>query len=337
MALRALLLSTLFACALEHEGPITDNVIPPDVLVSTPHVEDIRCAGTPDTGAATPWRHTTSRLVSELGEPRHRGVDLIASTDDATQILGGKITYSSVEKDLEDETVELFACIDARWEPIGNVLTNEDGRFTLTLRGDQRLPAGMRDVFASVSGDRTGTELIAFVAPPGTPVIATDVDGTLTASESAYPKYLAFGGDTAAQPDAAATLTSAVPRGVSVIYLSARGDRFTDDTRDWLAIKNFPRGPVRLPTSIVTLPGADTIEFKSHALAELASFDLIAGFGNRATDVSAYSNAGLTAERIFIKLPEFTGELAADLTAGHAFGFDLYDAIRTTNLPRLMP
>ena len=94
---------------------------------------------------------------------------------------------------------------------------------------------------------------------------------------------------------------------------------------------------MRLPTSIVTLPGEDTIEFKSSALAELAAFDLIAGFGNRATDVAAYMNAGLTAERIFIKLPEFTDELSGDLMAGHAFGFDIYNAIRTTNLPPLMP
>ena len=348
------LLSALFACAFEHEGSIADPVAP-DVGVAT-SFQDIRCTGAPAAGAKGDWRHLSSHLVSELGEPRHRGVDLIASTEDATQIISGKITYSSVEKDLEDEDVELFACIEragsagprsgadggaevinARWAPIGGARTNGDGRFALSLSGDQRLPAGMRDLYASVSGDRTGTEYIAFVAPPGTPIIASDVDGTLTASENEYPKYLVVGGDVAVQTGAAEALTSVVPRGVSVIYLSARGDRFTDDTRDWLAANHFPRGPVRLPTSIVTLPGADTIEFKSRALAELAPFDLIAGFGNRATDVTAYMNAGLAHERIFIKLPEFTDELAGDLTAGHAFGFDQYDAVRTTHLPPLMP
>lgn len=337
MSIRILLLGALFSCATEHEQLTSDPVVTPEVMVPTRLVEDLRCAGVPDAGAKTGWRHTASHLISELGEPRHRGVDLIAAVTDAAQTIAGKITYSAIEKDLEDEDVELFACIDARWQPLGDVRTNGDGRFSLTLTGDELLPAGMRDLYVSVRGDRTGVTFLAFVAPEGSPIIVSDVDGTLTDSENAYPKALALGGDVPAHAAAAQTLMSAAARGVSVIYISARGDRFTQDTRTWLAAKGFPRGPIRLPTSIITLPGDDTIDFKSSALASFAAFDLLAGFGNRATDIAAYTEAGLTPERIFIKLPEFTDELAGDLMAGNATGFDLYDTVRTTKLPPLMP
>lgn len=334
--LQVMALSTMFACALEHETPEHEQMLPPDVNVSTPAVDDVRCAGAPDAGPATTWRHLSSEYIVDLGSPYHRGHDLIVTTEDATQTITGKITYGPSDKDLEDEDVDVFACMAKGWLRIGTARTNGDGQFSLALSGDERLPAGMRDLYVSVAGDRTGAKFLALVAPPDAPVIASDVDGTLTASENAYPKALAFGGDVATQPDAPATLMSAAVRGVTIVYITARGDRFTQDTRDWFAAKGFPRGPLRMPTSIVTQPGEDTVEFKTSALAALAPFELVAGFGNRASDIAAYANAGLSPDRIFIKLPEFEDELAADLAAGKATGVLAYDALRTNELAALL-
>lgn len=337
MGLRVVLLSTLFACTVEYEPAQTAPVLPPDMDATTPAVPDIRCAGTPDAGPATDWRHTSSYLVT-TGDPHHRGIDLIATTADLSQEISGKVTYTDVDKDLEDEDVDLFACApNGTWQALGQVRTDDDGRFTLLLTGNDRIGAGMRDLYLSVAGDRTGASFLAFVAPPDAPVVVSDVDGTLTASENAYPTSLALGGDTAVQPGAPDALRSAVSHGVNVVYITARGDRFTQDTRDWFAAKGFPRGPVRMPRSIITLPGEDTIEFKSEALASLGGLKLIAGFGNRATDIDAYRNAGLSPDRILIKLPEFTEEIAGELMAGAATGFELYDVVRTDTLPALMP
>ncbi len=332
-ALKILTLSTLASCAIDYETTDTDPMLPPDVNVGTESVPDVRCAGAPDAGPTTGWRHTASRLISEYGESHHRGMDLIATTGDATQTLTGKVTYGGTDKDLEDEDVDVFACIDRAWARIGTSRTDDDGRFSLTLTGDARLAAGMRDMYLSVRGDRTGATFLALVAPAGSRILVSDIDGTLTASENAYPTALVTGGDVAAQPDAAAALMTAAVRGVIVVYISTRGDRFTQDTRDFFAAKGFPRGPIHLPTSIVTIPGEDTVEFKTAAIADLASFDLVAGIGNRATDVAAYRNNGLPADRIFIKLPEFTDELETDLEAGNATGFDTYEALRTTQMP----
>lgn len=327
-------ISTLFGCAVEHEMPdsMPDDTTPPDDMTPPPTgnepVADIRCTGTPDVGQALGWRHTLSTLVAGSGDPHHRGIDLIATEDDATQTLTGKIAYGLVDKDLEDEDVELFACLTGIWTPIGATRTNDDGRFSLALTGDERLPAGMRDLYVSITGDRSGAEFLAYVAPAGTRMVVSDVDGTLTASENEYPESLVLGGDVAAQPDAAAALTSLAERGYSIVYVTARGDRFTQDTRDWFAAKGFPRGPMRLPAPIITIPGADTVEFKREAIESLAAFDVKAGFGNRSSDITAYMEAGLPADRIFIKLPEFTEEIMAAIAAGSATGFELYADLR---------
>jgi phosphatidate phosphatase PAH1 len=335
-ALEFLSLSMTLACALRNETPVTEPMLPPDVNVGTQAVPDVRCTGTPNAGPATEWRHLSSELIVGAGDSHHRGMDLIATTDDEWQPIRGKITYGATDKDLEDEDVDLFACVNGAWSSIGTSRTNSDGRFTLDLGGASRLPAGMRDMYLSVRGDRTGARFLALVAPPGTRVIASDIDGTLTASENEYPTALAIGGDVAAQPDAPGALMSAAVRGVVVVYISSRGDRFTQDTRDWFAAKGFPRGPLHLPESIVTVPGADTVEFKTAALATLAPFDLIAGIGNRASDVAAYRNTGLPADRIFIKLPEFTSELTTELEAGNATGFEAYEALRTMQMATVL-
>jgi phosphatidate phosphatase PAH1 len=330
-----LCLSTLFACAVEHETP---DPTPGGMGSGTGSgdtaqpIPEVRCATAPSTGAATDWRHTTSAITAAVGDPHHRGIDLIATAEEAAQVLAGKLAYGPTDKDLEDEDVEVFACIDAAWSKLATVRTDGDGRFSLSLTGDARLPIGMRDLFVSVMGDRSGAPFIGFVAPSGARMVVSDVDGTLTASENAYPEALALGGDVAVQPGAPSALQMLKARGYSVVYITARGDRFTQDTRDWFASKAFPRGPMRLPSAIVTLPGADTIDFKRSAIQSLAAFDVAAGFGNRSTDVTAYMEAGLPADRIFIKLPEFSEELATQLGAGAATGFDLYDTLRANQL-----
>ncbi len=336
--------SLLLACGVQYEARDPDPLTPPSLDVAPPEDESVWCSAVPDAGEATGWRHFSNALVEELGSPYHRGHDLLATVDDVTQTITGKVTYGPNDKDLQDEDVDVFACMTKRgpdgatgWKKLGTARTNDNGVFSLALGGDARLPRGMRDLYLSVAGDRTGATFGALVAPAGAPVIVSDIDGTLTASENAYPIAFAVGGDVVPQIDAPAALTSAATRGVNIIYISARGDRFTQDTRDWLAAKGFPRGIVKLPPSIITIPGEDTIEAKMQLLDLLAEFEIIAGIGNRATDIAAYGQTGVPPERIFIKLPEFEGEVAADIEAGRATDFSSYEALRTNELVRVLP
>ena len=303
-------------------GDDGDTVVTPPALVA-PAIT--RCTGAPAAGSTESWRHYSSRFVVELGSPHHRGIDLIATTEDATQTLGGRVTYGPTDKDLQDENVDVFACMSGAWQKVARVTTDDEGRFTLALTGAQRLPEGIRDLYLSVAGDRTGVPFIAMVAARGTPVVVSDIDGTLTSSENAYPLSLVTGDVVAPQPDASERLNLAAQKGAMIVYVTTRGDRFTQDSREWLAASGFPVGAVRMPSAIVTLPGGDdTIEAKTAMLGHLAGFKLLAGVGNRHTDVEAYTNAGLDGAHIFIKLPEFNDEVANDLATGRATGIEQY-------------
>jgi hypothetical protein len=280
---------------------------------------DRECAQPPEAGRQ-PFRHTGSRFSAALGRPRHRGVDLIAMEGDEHQTLAGKLAYSAADKDLEHEEVAVFACVDDAWRSLGTTFTRGDGRFELSLFGRDRLPVGMRDLLAYVPGDGTSVRFLAYVAPAGTQAIVIDVDGTITESEDAIANTVLFGDDIGHRPGAPQALAATRQ---PIIYLTARGDQFTEVTRLWLRLHGFPRGPLRLARAAITPPGNRTVAFKATAMRELA-IPIAAGIGNRATDIEAYARAGLPPRRILINTADHAGELRADLSAGRATAFADY-------------
>ncbi len=300
-------------------------------------IPDIQCATAPDVGPPAELRHTRSKLITALGSPRHRGLDLVTTPSAARQVLAGSISYTLADKALEDEDVELFACIDGAWTELGDARTDGEGQFSLALEGSDRLEIGMRDLYVSVVGDRTGARFLAYVAPAGTRMVASDVDGTLTSSESTFVKTVLMGAESFAQPGAATAFTYLAARGYQPVYITARGQQFMGDTRAWLAEQGFPRGPMMLAPSFITIPGGDTVDFKVGAMTTIRNAGLViaAGIGNRASDVAAYDRAALPPERIFIGTAEFSDELTADLAAGRATGFGTYDELRTDRLTQL--
>jgi len=297
---------------------------------TTTALSDVRCTGTPDAGPRRSFRHTTSKIISALGHPQHRGFDLVAAASAAAQSIEGWISYTIADKALEDEDVDVFACFAAGWSKLGTARTDDEGHFALALADANRLPVAMRDLYVSVVGDRTGTAFLAYVAPDGTPLLVSDIDGTLTSSENAFTESLVTGTPPDPQPGAAAAFSDAVARGYQLVYVTARGSQYTAATRTWLAANNFPRGPLRLSPSFITLPGSDTIEYKTSTIEAIQTgFTVLAGIGNRASDVTAYGNVGLDGAATFVKLPEYQSEVQAALDAGTATGFDAYDDLRT--------
>jgi hypothetical protein len=333
----------LVSCAPTESAPVgidPEEAVPevggePDASRSA--VPDVRCAGAPSAGPAGRFRHGRSKLVARLGSPKHRGLDLVAAAGDATQRLEGWLSYSLVDKALEDEDVELFACRAGAWRQVGTARTDDEGKFSLALASADRLPIGMRDLFISVVGDRTGVGFLAYVAPPGSPLIVSDIDGTLTSSENAFLETIVFGSEPEARAGAAHAFTATRARGYQPVYVTSRGNQYTTATRAWLDLRGFPRGPVRLAPSFITLPGGDTVEYKAQTLAALsaAGLAIAAAVGNRASDVAAYARAGLPATRIFIELPEYAREVQPLIDADAAIGFTSYDALLADQLAKL--
>jgi phosphatidate phosphatase PAH1 len=286
-------------------------------------LQDFRCFDAP---ADPPRgiRHWGNRHLWTVTDSQHRGTDLIASDAEPEQVLGGKLAHWVLDKAIEDEDVTLYACERSGWRLVGTARTDDDGRFALRLRGDKRLAIGMRDIYAAAP-DGDDFRFLAYVAPVGTQIVVSDIDGTLTHSEGAFPKSVLFGSAVQAQPNAAASLRAAAEAGYQLVYLTARGERFTDATRRWLVEQGFPRGPLRLGRPMFVRPGEPVVEYKWNAIVALRQrFTVAAGIGNRASDVEAYRLAGLPARRTFIKLPEFSRELEGALDAHRAIGFQSY-------------
>jgi hypothetical protein len=297
-------------------------------------VPQVLCDGTPDAGPAGSFDHFSSSVISALGDPRHRGFDLVAPASADPQQLEGWIAYTIADKALEDEAVDLFACRDNAWQPVGTATTDGDGKFTLSLSGDDRMPVGLRQLYVSVEGDRTGTEFLGYVAPDGSALVVSDVDGTLTSSEDAFAETIVLGIEPDEQPGASDAYQVAAAAGLQLVYVTARGNQYTDDTRQWLADQGFPLGPVRLSDSFLTLPGQDTIDYKTSTISALEQgLTIAAGVGNRDSDITAYTQTDVPADRIYIKLPEYQSECQSDLNAGKAIGFDDYATLQAMYVP----
>lgn len=288
-------------------------------------VPDVRCDGAPAAGVAGAFRHWKNKLIA-IESPRHRGFDLVTNAGAASQSIEGWLSYGPVDKALEDEDVDVFACRAGSWQAIGRTRTDGEGHFQLALAGSARLPVGMRDLYASVVGDRTGIPFLGYVAEDQA-LIVSDVDGTLTSSENAFFATLTLGIEPDAQANAAAAYRHATAAGYQLVYVTARGNQSTQATRDWLDHQGFPRGPVRLAPHFITLPGNDTIDYKTSTIEALAAeLPIAAGVGNRASDITAYANVGIDPASRFIKLPEFAGEVGDAIAAGEAIGLDDYAA-----------
>jgi hypothetical protein len=206
-------------------------------------------------------------------------------------------------------------------QPRGARRPEREVALAVGARGPELLP------LAGAAGEHV--DVLGLVAPDATPLVVSDVDGTLTSSENAFLETVALGGEPDARPGAAKAFAAATARGDQPVYVTARGNQFTTATRDWLEHKGFPRGPVRLSPSFVTLPGGDTVAFKTTAISALsaAGLALSAGVGNRATDITAYTNTHVAADHIFIELPEFRSEVQSLLDAHAAVGFTSYDDV----------
>ena len=299
-----------------------------DEINVKPVFNDTRCA-TPPSVKAVGFRHKRSTLIAKTGSANHRGIDLIANEDDSVQLIEGKLAYGKLDKDLDKEDAELFACVDNTWKSLGLHRTDDEGRMSLALEGSTRLPIGMRDLYIAAAGDGTGAYFVGYVAPRGTKLVVTDVDGTLSWSENSIIKTVASRDhDIKHRPNAPEALAK-LP--YPIVYTTARGDVLVNITRDWLSRHGFPRGLLRLSRGLFSRPGANALAYKQKILKTIA-VPIVAGIGNRKSDITAYTSAGLTAKQIFIHLPEYEKEVKKDLDGGKAVGFADY-----LQLPKLVP
>jgi hypothetical protein len=281
-----------------------------------------RCdAPPPDPGPRRPWVHTFS-AVWATGFANHRGRDLFLVPGEAQWIIG-KLAYGLNDKDIKDEDVDIWlnrGCATS-WEKLATVRSTNDGahatvegvedsggRVYYQIPASKTLGPGRHRVRLVVAGDLTATELFLDVVPRNTPLFVSDVDGTLTTSETAEVPALLTGALPDAHPDAAAALTLLANRGYRAMYVTARPEQLVQRTRDFVAAKGFPPGIVHTTMSLTGANGSAAITYKTNELAMLAGKGLKPAwdFGNTETDAAAYENGGIQpkSHRIFFQFTD---------------------------------
>ena len=262
------------------------------------------CRGRPvSPPQAQGWRHTsTSILVTPAGAANHSAQDLL-TPDSVSASLGGKFTYGTISRDLEDEDVRVLLDTCDEWHDLGVHTTSSDGRVTVSV--GVALGPGVYEARLQVLGDGSDTVAFLWVLPAGTRITLTDIDGTMTESDSQLFMQILDGSHVPVPYPGAVDLTAAhAARGWLVVYLTGRPYWLTQLTRDWLSTLAFAPGPLRVTDSNEqALPTETGVgEFKRLWIGTLAAhgYRVDFAYGNAGTDVYAYLGAGVPSSQVWI-------------------------------------
>ncbi|MGC4079490.1 MAG: hypothetical protein QM702_21110 [Rubrivivax sp.] len=278
----------------------------------------------PTLGDKRAFTHSLSNVYS-LATAYHRGRDMIYGAGDAQWIVG-KFTYSLVDKDLEDEEIDVFVergCAGS-WEKLGTTRTTSSsthatvegvadsgGRVYFQIPSAKALAPGRHRIRMVVAGDHTSADLLVDVVPKGAKIVVSDVDGTLTSSETAEYPALLTGSLPDPQPHAADVLSTLAGKGYHVVYVTARPEWLTLRTHEFLAKNGFPPGIVHTTTGTTGALGGAAASFKSEELTRLASHGLTIAwaFGNQPSDTDAYEAAKIEPRdhRVFLRVDDSHG------------------------------
>lgn len=263
-----------------------------------------KCTPAPFTADKGKFRHTRHKLLAKVGDPRHRGIDAVLGPKDE-QVVRAKLVYGEVDKDLEDEDVDVWVqrgCSGA-WELLGEARTTGDdakaaapgepeggGRVHFVIPEDKRLGVGLHPLRVVVRGDGSSAELSLLVTDGSLALAVSDVDGTLTGTETEAFEKLLSRDPASAHPDAAAAIGALAERGYQPVYLTARPEWLVPTTRAFLRERGFPPGIVRTSLTRTGYLGDGAGEFKRvelEALRKRAPIQL--AFGNMPSDAAAYA------------------------------------------------
>lgn len=244
--------------------------------------------------------------AARYGAPHHVAYDVVAATGEPFE-LTARLSYGTLRKDLEGEDVALFlgegAC--GPWDAAIDATTDDEGWVTFTHDAIDRPVT--RTFHLVVYGDGTGVDGGLWTVAPGTPAVLFDVDGTLTTGDGELLEDLLGGDAPDLRPGADAVARRWAELGYLVVYITGRLPSLLPTTRRWLDAHGFPRGPVFTPSDAIDIvpTRARVGDFKLTTLEALMAegLEFVAAYGNAATDVCAYAEAGIPPDRTWITQP----------------------------------
>jgi hypothetical protein len=259
------------------------------------------------------FRHFMNRLVMDHEAAFHRGRDVFVRDGDAQWVVA-KFEYGLPGRALADEDVDVYLLRDcSRWESLGSVRTSsrgavvalpdgttsrDDGLVAIRIPDHARLAVGMHRVRFVVRGDRSYADALVDVLPRDAHFVVSDIDGTLTESESAVFLWeLGVHRVPTAHPGAAAVLRRFASLGYHVFYLTGRPEWTAAETHEWLRANGFPLGVLRERSDLHT--GLFARNVGAYKIRNLVATAQTFGrapdfaFGNTEVDVAAYDAASV--------------------------------------------
>lgn len=283
-----------------HDG--VDARPAPDAPDGAPVFRDCRGASfTPP--PVQEWRHdiVTPAIVAS-GSPVHSGQDVLVEPGGSAS-LPGKFTYGTISKDLEDEDIRVFLYDCQQWVELGDFTTDSDGRISAPVA---EVPGvGVYEARLHVLGDQSSTTSYLWVLPRGTHLVVTDIDGTMTESDSQLFQQMFDGSHVpVAYPGAVELTTAHRALGHVVFFLTGRPYWLTEKTRVWLRDLEFTPGPLRVTNSnsesLPTEGGVGTFKMLQVEALLDAGYLIDFAYGNASTDIYAYLGAGLLPTQVWI-------------------------------------
>ena len=282
----------------------------------------------PDAGPLLDWEQFGTTAVVLSGSARHRGRDMFYNPDDAHWAMA-KFAYGPTDWDLSEERVDAFLLrnCEGDWEPLGAQFTTDDGDHP-TIEGvedsggwvflefPESLPPGRHRVHWVVRGDGTRADTFIEVVEPGTPIILSDIDGTLTTSEWERLVDFLLDGIPDVNDGAPEALNALVDLGYRPMYLTARPEFLGNRTYEFIEARGLPPGIIHTSLSATGALGSAAVELKTGELDALAARGLVPSwvFGNTDSDAEAYQNAGISPleQRVFFQYEDAFGGRTID-------------------------
>lgn len=201
---------------------------------------------------------------------------------------------------LPGENVSLWRYDNAQWSSIGRTTTGDDGYYELP--STNVVAANGSPIYAMLEADGSCAEHYTFLLAAGAKVVVTDIDATLTTSDSEIVQQAGDETHTPAMMAAADRLLQTwAMKGYTIVYLTSRPNALRKETRNWLRDLMFPLGPV------ITAPMLEDAEaFKTVWLQRMVNdfgWNIVAAYGNADSDIDAYNNAAIPKANTFIVGP----------------------------------
>ncbi len=200
---------------------------------------------------------------------------------------------------LQPITGATIAFYDAKSQPLGSAVTDDDGTATIPWTAPKAGNFAFSSRIVSLPADVakgkdiqavSAAPLLVAARPKNSKFVVIDLDHTVVASS--FWRVLLGGGKPA---DDSVRVTKRIAGKYNLIYLTHRPDLLTRKSKDWLTEHGYPPAPLLVSTVKSALGGSG--EFKTAKLKEIMECypAVEIGIGDKISDAQAYVDNGLIA------------------------------------------